>query len=76
MANLVAPGDPVAVASAGKFGERWLELCEAYGGEATHLDVEWGEAIAPERLERDDRGACRSRRRPCSSPSRRPRPGS
>ena len=51
VANLVAPGDPVAVASAGKFGERWLELCEAYGGEVAHLDVEWGEAIAPDRLE-------------------------
>ncbi len=51
VANLVAPGDPVAVASAGKFGERWLELCQAYGGEVAHLDVEWGEAIAPDRLE-------------------------
>ena len=50
VANLVAPGDPVAVASAGKFGERWVELCRAYGGEVAHLDVEWGEAIAPERL--------------------------
>ena len=51
VANLVAPGDPVAVASAGKFGERWQELCEAYGAESAHLDVEWGEAIAPDRLE-------------------------
>jgi serine---pyruvate transaminase len=51
VANLVGPGDPVAVASAGKFGERWLELCQAYGGEAAHLDVEWGEAIAPDRLQ-------------------------
>ena len=33
VANLVAPGDPVAVASAGKFGERWVELCRAYGAE-------------------------------------------
>jgi serine---pyruvate transaminase len=59
VANLVAPGDPVAVASAGKFGERWLELCQAYGGEAAHLDVEWGEAIAPERLEATIAGMAR-----------------
>jgi aspartate aminotransferase-like enzyme len=51
VANLVVPGEPVAVASAGKFGERWLQLCRAYGAEVAHLDVEWGEAIAPERLE-------------------------
>jgi aspartate aminotransferase-like enzyme len=51
VANLVAPGDPVAVASAGKFGERWQELCQAYGADSAHLDVEWGEAIAPDRLE-------------------------
>ena len=29
VANLVRPGDPVLVCSAGKFGERWIELSEA-----------------------------------------------
>ena len=52
VANLVGPGEPVAVASSGKFGERWAELCEAYGGDLTHLEVEWGEAISPEELHR------------------------
>jgi serine---pyruvate transaminase len=52
VANLVVPGAPVAVASAGKFGERWLELCRAYGGDVAHLDVEWGHAISPEALDR------------------------
>lgn len=52
VANLARPGEPVAVASAGKFGERWAELCSAYGAELTHLDLEWGEAIAPGELER------------------------
>ena len=32
-ANLVRPGQPVLVASCGKFGERWGELCEAFGAE-------------------------------------------
>ena len=49
-ANLVAPGEPVLVASAGKFGERWRELGEAFDGEVTHLAAEWGTAIDPEAL--------------------------
>jgi aspartate aminotransferase-like enzyme len=52
VANLVGSGEPVAVASCGKFGERWLELCQAFGGDVEHLDVEWGEAISPEDLDR------------------------
>lgn len=52
VANLVGPGEPVVVASCGKFGERWLELCQAFGGDVEHLDVEWGEQIAPEELDR------------------------
>ncbi|MGH2957031.1 MAG: pyridoxal-phosphate-dependent aminotransferase family protein [Solirubrobacterales bacterium] len=52
IANLVGPGEPVAVASSGKFGERWVELADAYGGDITHLDLEWGEAIPPEELDR------------------------
>src|SRR5215213_9027998 len=31
VANLVRPGEPALVASCGKFGERWAELCDAYG---------------------------------------------
>jgi serine---pyruvate transaminase len=50
VANLVAPEAPVVVASAGKFGERWKELCDAYGAETIHLDVPWGERIEPARL--------------------------
>ena len=52
VANLVGSGEPVAVATCGKFGERWFELCQAYGGEIEHLEVEWGEAIEPEDLDR------------------------
>jgi aspartate aminotransferase-like enzyme len=52
VANLVGSGEPVAVAACGKFGERWFELCQAYGGEVEYLEVEWGEAIAPEDLDR------------------------
>ena len=31
VANLTRPGEPALVASCGKFGERWAELCDAYG---------------------------------------------
>ena len=50
VANLAVPGEPVAVASSGKFGERWAELGEAYGAEVAHLRVEWGERIEPAAL--------------------------
>jgi serine---pyruvate transaminase len=60
VANLVGPGEPVAVASCGKFGERWFELCQAFGGDTEHLEVEWGEAVSPEELD----GAIKSMKRP------------
>jgi aspartate aminotransferase-like enzyme len=51
VANLVGPGDPAVVASNGKFGERWTELCEAYGADVAHLAGEWGERVEPEQLD-------------------------
>jgi len=51
VANLIGPGDPAVVASCGKFGERWAELCDAYGAETGHLAVEWGERVEPDRLD-------------------------
>ncbi len=51
VANLVGAGEPVLVASCGKFGERWLELCQAFGGDVEHLDVDWGAAIQPAELD-------------------------
>lgn len=51
VANLVVAGEPAVVASAGKFGERWAELCEAYGADLTHLEFEWGTKIDPERVD-------------------------
>jgi aspartate aminotransferase-like enzyme len=49
-ANLVVAGEPVVVASAGKFGQRWAELCEAFGAEVTHLEFEWGNKVDPDRV--------------------------
>jgi aspartate aminotransferase-like enzyme len=52
VANLVRAGEPALVASCGKFGERWVDLCNAYGAELAHLDVEWGQKVEPAELER------------------------
>ena len=51
VSNLVLPGEPAIVASCGKFGERWAELCEAFGADTTHLAFEWGEKVDPARLD-------------------------
>jgi serine---pyruvate transaminase len=47
VANLVRPGDKPLVISCGKFGERWAELCEAYGADAHHHDAGWGNKVEP-----------------------------
>jgi serine---pyruvate transaminase len=51
VANLIAPGDLAVVASCGKFGERWAELCDAYGAETVHVETEWGEKIDRARVD-------------------------
>ncbi len=56
VANVVGPGDPVVVASCGKFGERWAELCDAYGADLFHLAAEWGDRVEPERLDQQIAG--------------------
>jgi aspartate aminotransferase-like enzyme len=52
VANLVRPGEPVLVASCGKFGERWAELSDAYGAQTIHWETEWGRKIDPAELDR------------------------
>jgi aspartate aminotransferase-like enzyme len=50
VANLVVAGEPALVASSGKFGQRWAELCDAFGADTTHLEFEWGEKVDPDRV--------------------------
>jgi len=50
--NLLSPGDKAIVIQGGKFGERWAEICKAYGIEALTIDVEWGKAIDPKSIEK------------------------
>jgi serine---pyruvate transaminase len=51
VANLVRPGESALVASCGKFGERWAELCDAYGAETIHWETEWGKKVDPGALD-------------------------
>jgi aspartate aminotransferase-like enzyme len=45
--SFLSPGDKVIVAEAGKFGERWTELCKAYGIEAQVIKATWGKSVSP-----------------------------
>ena len=50
VSNLFSAGDRVIVCSAGKFGERWVEIAKAYGLDATILKAEYGDVVSPERV--------------------------
>jgi aspartate aminotransferase-like enzyme len=45
VANLLSPGDKVLVINGGKFGERWLNISNAFGLDPIELKVEWGKAV-------------------------------
>lgn len=47
VANLLSPGDKAICVNGGKFGERWGDLCRAYGAEPIEIKVEWGKAVDP-----------------------------
>ena len=40
--NLLSPGDKALTINAGKFGERWGNICKAYGIAHKEIVVEWG----------------------------------
>ncbi|HEX6801291.1 MAG TPA: alanine--glyoxylate aminotransferase family protein [Candidatus Binatia bacterium] len=45
VANLFSSGDKVLVINGGKFGERWLNISNAYGLTPIEMKVEWGQAV-------------------------------
>jgi len=51
VANLLSRGDKVIVIRSGKFGERWGEICTAFGVEAIPIDVTYGNAVDPQAVE-------------------------
>lgn len=46
--NTVAPGEKLLVVSHGYFGDRFIQLGEAFGIEVTALQAEWGKHVDPE----------------------------
>jgi aspartate aminotransferase-like enzyme len=49
--NLFSPGEEVLVVNGGKFGERWLEICKAFGLQPIDLKVEWGKPVKLDAIE-------------------------
>jgi aspartate aminotransferase-like enzyme len=52
VANLLSSGDTALTIQGGKFGERWTELCQAYGVNTEVIDVEWGKAAEPGEIQK------------------------
>ncbi|MDX2181663.1 MAG: alanine--glyoxylate aminotransferase family protein [Bryobacteraceae bacterium] len=50
--NFLSPGDHVLICSAGKFGERFVEISKAWGLKATVLKAEYGDVVSPIDVER------------------------
>lgn len=49
--NFFNPGEKVLVINGGKFGERWIKICQVYGLKVEEIVVEWGYSIKPDMVE-------------------------
>ena len=45
VANLLSAGDEAVVIRGGKFGERWAEICKAFGVKVAACDPAWGKPL-------------------------------
>jgi len=52
VANLFSPGERALVGTAGKFGERWLELARVYGIEAVKVEAPYGQPLDVDELKK------------------------
>lgn len=50
--NLLAPGEKALAIVGGKFGERWANICKAYGVPCETIVCEWGHAVDPAEVDR------------------------
>ncbi len=48
--NTLSPGDSVVAINGGKFGERWGNICKAYGITYRDIVIEWGADFTKEQL--------------------------
>jgi aspartate aminotransferase-like enzyme len=52
VSNLFSPGDKVLVINGGKFGERWLNIANAFGLDPIEIKVKWGQAVKVDVVEK------------------------
>jgi aspartate aminotransferase-like enzyme len=52
ISNLFSAGDKVLVVNGGKFGERWVNISNAFGLNPVEIKVEWGQAVKVEEVEK------------------------
>jgi len=52
VANLLSPGERMLVGTAGKFGERWLDLAKVYGIEAVKVEASYGQPLDIEEMKK------------------------
>ncbi len=50
--NMLSPGDKAICIRSGKFGERWANICKAYGVETVNIDLPWGDELDPAIIEK------------------------
>jgi len=50
--NMLSPGDKAICVRSGKFGERWANICKAYGVETVNIDLPWGDDLDPALIEK------------------------
>ncbi len=50
--NTLSAGDKAICIRSGKFGERWSNICKAYGVEAINVDLPWGDLLDPADIEK------------------------
>ncbi len=48
--NTLSPGDKVIACTAGAFGDRFVQIAQAYGADVLRMDFEWGDAIDPDAI--------------------------
>ncbi len=50
VANLFSPGDRVIACTAGKFGERWVQIAKAFGLDAIVIEEPYGKSVSAQRV--------------------------
>lgn len=52
VSNLLSPGERVLIGTAGKFGERWVQLAKAYGIESVVVEAPYGHPVPIEEMKK------------------------